>query len=325
MRHDESDREASDSLDELLEAHEAGTLSPTRYLAALTQLAERYPNFIDGHAHLGFALLKQGRAKLALQASQRGLSIAETAIGKAFTGPIKWEWLENRPFLRAAQGVALCLHALNRGREAIAMMERLLAWNPDDNQGIRFLLGSEYLRAGHTKKAVDIMSKEAEHHPPYLYELALIDFMAGRMVVAATRLRRAFMANGYVPEILCGTPRPWPLAIWHGSNLAEPQIAADYIDHYGDLWHSAPGATAFLRWLHTHPKVLGERAVVYALKEELLWEHDFEKRKSLLDRHDDLIAAIDDVISHEIVVKRACRDGKTIEPWLYPATVEYYF
>ncbi|MNE94414.1 hypothetical protein D3C80_1923730 [compost metagenome] len=50
------------------------------------------------------------------------------------------------------------------------------------------------------------------------------------MVQAATTLRRAFIAAGYIAEILCGMTDPLPLAIWHGSNLAEPEVARSYAE-----------------------------------------------------------------------------------------------
>ncbi|MBK0024002.1 hypothetical protein IAE29_23205 [Ochrobactrum sp. S46] len=116
------------------------------------------------------------------------------------------------------------------------------------------------------------MTREAEMFAPYEYELALIDVIAGNMVLAATRLRRAFLANGYIAEILCGMTDPLPLAIWHGSNLAEAKIAQDYVRDYGGLWRSNAGAIAFLRWVHTHPKVMLERARILDLREALLRE-----------------------------------------------------
>ena len=51
-------------------------------------------------------------------------------------------------------------------------------------------------------------------------------------MAAATALRHGFIENGYIAEILCGMPRPLPLAIWHGSNLAEPEYAEDYVEMF---------------------------------------------------------------------------------------------
>lgn len=320
FRHGPGAREAETALDELMDARDSGRLSVARYTGALKSLVEKYPTFIDAYAHLGFALFDQGKSKLALDACQQGYSIGEAAIPTEFDGTIEWGWLENRPFLRAAQGIVLSYKKLGQRREAIDLMERLLCWNPNDNQGFRFLIGSDYLRSGNTTKAARIMKKEADHYPPYQYELALIDLIAGRSVPAATRLRRAFAANAYVAEILCGMPNPLPLVIWHGSNLAEPETAQAYVEHYGDLWRRTPDAIPFLRWLHTHPKVLAERARIHDIKEQLLWEHDVPKRKKLIDQQEQLLTEIDDALSKEIVVKRLDRYNRPIEPWLYPAT-----
>lgn len=317
FRHRPDEREAETAVDELLDERDSGRLSRTRYTTALKALVERHPTSIDALAHLGFTLFDQGKPKLALDACRKGYSIGLAAIPSDFDGTIEWGWLENRPFLRAAQGVVLSYKKLGQGREAIALMEQVLRWNPNDNQGFRFLIGPDYLRSGKTSKAANLMQKEADHYPPYQYELALIDLIAGRAVPAATQLRRAFMSNGYIAEILCGMTNPQPLAIWHGSNLAEPDTACAYVEHCGDLWHKTPAAIPFLRWLHSHPKVLAERSGVYEVKEQLLWEREPEKRRILIDQQDRLLAKIDDALSKEIVVKQFDRHGRAVEPWLY--------
>ncbi|WP_181147658.1 tetratricopeptide repeat protein [Ensifer aridi] len=79
-------------------------------------------------------------------------------------------------------------------------MEKMLTWNPDDNPGIRFLIGSEYLRIGKTAKATRIFNEEVDQYPPYHYELGLLHFLAGNPVAAATSLGRGLVPNGYVAE-----------------------------------------------------------------------------------------------------------------------------
>ncbi|MEV4606804.1 hypothetical protein MRBLMR1_001764 [Neorhizobium sp. LMR1-1-1.1] len=122
-------------------------------------------------------------------------------------------------------------NTLGRRQRTIEVMQGMLKWNPNDNQGTRFLITSEYLRAGEATRASRILKKEGDHFPPYQYEAALIEIAAGRMVQDATTLRRAFIATGYIAEILCGMTDPLPLAIWLGSNLAEPEVARSYAEH----------------------------------------------------------------------------------------------
>ena len=306
-----------DQLDETLDLWHCGELTRPKYIAALKAILERHPHFIDGHAHLGYALMEEGRPKLALQSCLRGFEVGRAAIPPEYAGVIEWDLLENRPFLRAAHGVVLCHMRLGQRSQAIDVMERMITWNPNDNQGIRFLIGSEYLRAGKTAKALTILNEQADQYPPYHYELGLLHFMKGATVAAATSLRRGFVANPYIAEMLCGCPDPMPLAIWHGSSDAEPETAHDYVQAYGDLWYKTPNAIAFVRWLHTHPRVMAERAAIFDPKEALLWEHEFERRRVLIEQEDKALAKIDERLSDAIVVERADRDGRMVAPWLY--------
>lgn len=76
-------------LDALLDQRESGKIRINRYVADLNDLMERYPGFIDGHAHLGFALLNQGKPKLALEAFLHGVAIGEAHIPTKFRGRIE--------------------------------------------------------------------------------------------------------------------------------------------------------------------------------------------------------------------------------------------
>jgi hypothetical protein len=110
---------------------------------------------------------------------------------------------------------------------------------------------------------------------------------------------------------------PLPLAVWHGSSLAEPEVARSYAGHYADLWHTTPSALQFLRWVHMHPRMMSERAEFLTIKEALLWERDGEARRRLLDREDMLLDQIDDRLSLKIVAKRQDRYNRLVEPWVY--------
>jgi tetratricopeptide (TPR) repeat protein len=311
--HDDMVRE----LDHLLDYHDGGRLTRNQYVTELKGLVARHPSFIDGHAHLGFALLEQDKPKLALGAGLCGLALGEEAIPSDFDGKVEWGFLENRPFLRAAHSVVLCYLRLGQRLNAIPLMEKMLAWNPNDNQGIRFIIGSVYLRSGMPDKAVAIFHAEGPHYPPYRYELGLLLFRTGRHQAAATSLRHGFVENGYIAEILCGTPDPLPLPIWHGSNFAEAELAQDYVLRYGDLWRRSPEAVTFLRWLHMHPKIMAERGAILEWREALLWEHDVERRRMLLDCEETSLKRIDDLLSQDIVIERTDRHGRTVVPWLH--------
>ena len=161
-------------------------------------------------------------------------------------------------------------------------MERMLAWNPDDEQGIRFVIGPEYLRAGQTERARFVFETEAAHYPPCRYELALLHLREDTHVAAATHLRLGFVEDGYIAEMLCGNSAPLPVGMWHGSRHAEPSVAKEHVRAYGALWRETAGVVAFLRWLHCHPRVMSERAAVLEWNEALFREGDGGLRQSIL-------------------------------------------
>ena len=306
-----------EEFDDLLDRRQTGGLREKQYLSALEKLVDRHPWFIDGHAHIGNVLHGRREFKRALVAYERGYALGTAALPAGFTDHILWRHLENRPFLRAAHGIALTKSKLGRHAESISMLEKMLMWNPDDHQGVRFVIGSEYMRDGEDEKAMSYF-EAGMGYPPYLYDRALLLLRQGRFVDAATSLRRGFVSNGYIAEALCGNPQPLPVGIWHGSNWSEPDVAMDYALDEGKLWHQVRNAVAFLRWLHTHPRVMAERAGILQWREALRWEPDATRRGLLSDKEHAARLAIDDRLSAEIVVERTDRFGQTVFPWLHP-------
>lgn len=316
FNHSDTDRLAVERFDELLERRDSGGLSASAYKAALAALIAEHPNFIDAHAHLGFALHEEGKTKRALAACLAAMEIGESLLLEDYDGAIEWGWHENRPFLRAAQGVVLCRMALRQKSEAITLMERMLRWNPDDNQGMRYLIGSEALRLGDADTARRWLEAAAPEYPPCRYDLALLQFRERDPAGAATTLRLAFLENLYIAEALLGTAEPIPLIVWHGSNLAEPEVAIDYVRRYGDLWTRTPQALAFLRWLFMHPLALRERAAMMECRSELYCKSDVVKRRNLLDQEDLDRAGITLQSSNALVRPRQTHRGDMVSPWM---------
>ena len=265
-------------------------------------------------------LLNNGRTKRALDAYRKGFSLGDAAIPSRYSGLIEWRQLENRPFFRAAHGIVLCQLRLRRWNDAIDLMRAMDLWNPDDNQGIRYLFGSALLRAGRKVEARNHMAELRGGEPSLRYEIGLLHLLEGEYRAAATSLRHGFIENGYIAEVICGMPDPLPIAMWRAINLGRPECAKDYVDLFGELWNRTPGAVEFVRWLNTHPEVMAERAAFLACEQELLWEQDSERCMSIGDKQVKLARAIDGKLSDRIVVKRTNRHGIEAWPWLHAAS-----
>lgn len=302
-------------LGELAGDFESGAIGVKAYLAALNRLLAEGPDFLDIHVHIANHWHEQGKPKKALEAALAGLAVANRLIPEGFNGCIEWGHLENRGYLRTMY-IAMVSHIrLRQHRTAVTFIELMLARNPNDNQGVRYLLGSEALQAGDYDKARAVLEADASGYPPYYYDLALCHMLRDDWVAAATALRKGFASNAYIAEMLGGADVPAPLAIWHSSNFEEPETAHEYLHVSGNLWLRQSEGIRFTRWLFNQSSVLAERAAIMACKEALLWEKDASARARIGKQQDQLVASIDDTLSAAVVVERENRQGKMGWPW----------
>jgi tetratricopeptide (TPR) repeat protein len=303
---DERFKALLDAFDTLVSEYQDELVGPTTYIADLKKLLKKEPDFIDAHAHLSAAWDDlEGSPKKALKAALAGLAVGNRLIPEGFSGKIEWNNLDNRPFLRALHAAALSFAQLGRHRDSGLLMERLLAYNPDDNQGVRFLVGSELMRGGEIDRAGEIFANNADAYPPYYYELALFNVIRGNWVEAITALRKGFARNSYIAEMFSCNALPTAHLIWHGNNLAGPETAMLYMGMYSHLWFIVPERAALVRWLFNCSAILSERANMTAFREDLFTETDMEKRYKLSTHLNIAFDKIDDLSSEQIA--RAAR------------------
>ena len=292
-----------------------GTLSPRDAITALNRALMASPDWLEG-------LLLRGdlHGELDEQAERardykRGYKLCMAALPRNFKGPLPWLNIDNRGFLRAVAAWGLDLVDQERYQDAIPVLRKILQWNPNDNQGIRYILGPALLRAGRRTQAIRALAKTAHENPAMRYELGLAQFEDEKYVDAATTLRRAGIENPYIAEHLTGTPFPGPMPLWLGCNLNDYDGADDYFEQWSKRWEDNDEATDFLRWLHTHPRVMAERAAALAPIEELLWERDPSRRHAIIENRNALREGVDDSLSDEIVIRRELRGFGMNYPW----------
>jgi tetratricopeptide (TPR) repeat protein len=100
------------------------------------------PGHADAWVHLGNQRLEEDRMAEALALYERGQAAAEErTVGDPARYPAPfWLDVDSRPFMRALRGRGLCLWRLGRVDEARQVFAWMLELNPNDNQGVRFLL-----------------------------------------------------------------------------------------------------------------------------------------------------------------------------------------
>lgn len=102
--------------------------------------SEKAPDDADPLNGLGAVYFERGELGQALEYYLKARDLARKAYGDAgFPERISWD-LEGKPALRAMHGVGLALFRLGRTEEAERVFRDLLGHNPDDNQGVGYLL-----------------------------------------------------------------------------------------------------------------------------------------------------------------------------------------
>ena len=129
-------------------------LNPAESAGVLHSLLERHPELVAEAEQIAQATVTDVDAETVAE------DVEETILGldlddlEARAGRKSWGYVEpteaawellgeagriyNRPFLRCLHGYGLCLWRLGKLAEAEQVFERILALNPNDNQGVRF-------------------------------------------------------------------------------------------------------------------------------------------------------------------------------------------
>jgi len=301
--------------DNALDSLEAGRVNEQGFVSECKAILKLEPYFLDAYAHLGNHGHANGKSS-AYSWYKKGYELGLKLVPSNFEGTISWGILENRPFLRCHHGYLLGLIERKKFEDVIFQMQRHLTWNPNDNIGIRYLLGDAYLAAGKLEEARPILEEMSAEYPPSCYSLGLLELVQRRFVQAATALRKGFLGNPYVAEALLGRAILHPHAFWHGTSDMAPETAMAYVSGLGaDLWLPDENALTFLDWLFNCSDVLRERAELLAFREQLLYEHDVARRGDIIEAESKFLDAFGDNLSVKLIRTVTDRDGQRQWPW----------
>ena len=225
--------------------------APTRREAiALAKKALKiYPNCADAYC----ILAEEARSlEEALELYQKAVQAAERDLGEEIFKECEgmfWGMLSTRPYMRARAGLAECLWDMGRKEEAIGHFWDLLRLNPNDNQGIRYLLMPCLIELGRDKEAEKLFKRyKNEGSTFWQYSRALLDFRkCGNSPKTRESLRKALKRNPHVPGYLLGQKR-LPLRLPEYYSLGDENEAIIYAVRNYEAWKVTPGA---LQWLES--------------------------------------------------------------------------
>lgn len=276
------------------------------------------PDYLDAYAHAAGALYEGGEIAAAKIWYERGLKQAYSVIPHKFVGTISWMDIDNRPFLRLHHGLILCLCYRGEIKEAIKEAEQHLKWNPNDNIGVRFMLADLYTHENNIKKARDLMkeSHDMTTYPAFHYNEALLYLHQKKYYEALTKLRKGFISNPYIAEILLGNEHPMGKPMWLSNSDCGVEVAEDYIEGVaGAAWQNESDAIEFMHWAYNCSIVLKDRGQFMELHEQLDRTRDFNLRGQILQNMSVFNGTINLESSKKISIEITNRYGDTMHAW----------
>jgi tetratricopeptide (TPR) repeat protein len=223
--------------------------SQKKRISLANKALELSPDCADAYSLL--AVDTASSAQEAKELYEKAVEAGKRAIGEAaFEEAIGHFWgvFETRPYMRARAGLADCLWQLGEKEATAEHYREMLRLNPNDNQGIRYLLIDTLLELDDDAAVGKLLKQyKDDASPNWTYSWALYQFRKdGASNAAKKRLQEALSWNAHVPAYLLGKKRipkhlP-PYVTFMGEDEAQHYAAGAK-----PLWEKTAGA---LDWLN---------------------------------------------------------------------------
>jgi hypothetical protein len=221
--------------------------NPERQISLANDALELCPDCADA-----FTLLSQFIAdhRHALLILEQGVKAAERVIGAAEFERLAgrfWSTEKTQAFMRARLTQADCQWEMGLRAAAVDNLQQLMKLNPNDDQGIRYLLAAHLLELDLNDEFDRLMELHGDESTFMQFSKLLREFRRGADEVMRQKLlARAMKKNSFVvPFLLESEPLPEerPDLYMPGS----PAEAVLYVIDLGLAWKETPGALSWLR------------------------------------------------------------------------------
>jgi tetratricopeptide (TPR) repeat protein len=158
------------------------------------------PDCVD--AIVVLAGIESDSPKKMIEAMQKAVAAGERSLGTAFFEKnigYFWGLIETRPYMRALEQLAGLLRGAGLNVDAVSCYEKMLALNPNDNQGVRDPLLGLYLWMDNLEGARKLLKDyEEDSSANFAWGRVLERFLSEDQVSAVTALQIARKENQFV-------------------------------------------------------------------------------------------------------------------------------
>lgn len=245
-RLNKAEAEALDAAFEYVYASQDARTARERKALAKRAL-ELSPYCADAHVILAGA--EKPDSDKALAHWQAGVAAGKAALGPDFERYLGefWGFHETRPYMRALFGLAWALWLRGQRNEAILHLQGMLVLNPNDNQGVRYILAAWLIETERDDALATLLKTyRNDDSAAWLWSKALAGFRRlGNAASSRTALRKAKATNAFVVEYLLGE-RTLPKSKPQFLSPGQRDEAVYFTQQFGAGWRASKGA---LEWL----------------------------------------------------------------------------
>lgn len=188
-----------------------------------------------------------------MQYYKKGMEAGRRALGEKTFKEVKghfWGFLETRPYMRSCAGFMHCLWETGEHDAAIDHAREMLKLNPNDNQGIRYILITylaELKRYDELEKFMNRRDYRDDAAAEWLYTRVLLSFVKnGDDEISRRELAEALQMNVHVPKYLTGK-KPIPRILPDSITMGGEDEAYCYAAANINVWKKTPGALIWLK------------------------------------------------------------------------------
>lgn len=166
-------------------------------------LIKKHPYYLDAYNHLSIAFKNINKRFESYLTAEKSYRIGKECFPKTFkTGrdQLIWGNLDNRPFLRACHVFALECQDAGEFDKAIKLYDEMLALNPNDNQGGRYLKLECLFANSDFKGAKKLLTQFADDWSiDFAYGKVAIAIIGSNLNSAKQLLEDAISINRFLP------------------------------------------------------------------------------------------------------------------------------
>ena len=222
------------------------------YEQALKEMLVLCPELFDAADSLAQHYGSQQKFREIKRLYENEIALARKYIPEEFIPGkhrIIWAYMDNRPFLRMLDNYAQFIEQTEKVSRAIPLYEELLSFNPNDNQGVRYVLATAYLKTGQLEQLIALASGYPEEIGPDLVMGKVLALLKLGMVDEARKyLKKNKKYQKHTIHELLKSTHPQPEGLTEDRMTVGGEDEAWYYwRNQGSFWEATKGAKDFLK------------------------------------------------------------------------------